>query len=390
MADLRRSLAVAAMGLALLAAGCSSGGSDAEQHASGPSAPQDRSTFPGATWKTATPASLGLKAKTLDTLAAEAKAADSDCFAVVRHGQLAGSWQWHGNSPSTQVEAWSATKSFTSILTGIAQADGDLKITDKASKYVPAWRGTPSDAVTVKNLLSNDSGRHWDFHTDYFTMTGAPDRSKLAESLAQDSPPGKIWVYNNSAIQVLSEVLQTATGTEPAAFAQTRLFAPIGMDHSVMTKDTNGNTSTFMGLHSTCEDMARFGLLMLRNGNWDGKQVVPANWVRQATGKPSQSLNASYGYLFWLNRKGRLPVEETQATHPGETKQASHVGQMQPDAPDDMFWALGLGDQIIQMDPGSDTVVVRMGPAKPKAGSTRFNEKYTARVVTEGLVKGSH
>jgi CubicO group peptidase (beta-lactamase class C family) len=221
-------------------------------------------------------------------------------------------------------------------------------------------------------------------------MTGARNRSKLAASLAQDSPPGKIWVYNNSAIQMLSEVLQGATGVEPKDFARTKLFGPIGMDHSRMTTDAAGNTATFMGLRSTCEDLARFGLLMLRHGSWKGEQVVPAAWVAAATGRPSQPLNASYGYLFWLNRKGRIPVEATQATKPGQTHQASHQGQMHPEAPADTFWALGLGDQIIQMDPGSDTVVVRIGPAQPPEGSGSFTDADTAPVLTEALTDGGH
>lgn len=378
----------AVLAAAALLAACSSSGSDGPK-AGGPApkgpAVDPAGVYPGTTWATASAKSLGLDPAKLDEIAAEAKSAGSTCLLVERHGKVAASWNWAGTTPTTEREVFSATKSFTSVLTGMAQAKGDLKISDKASTYIPEWKGTPADAVTVQNLLSNDSGRHWDFQTDYFGMTGAHDRDAFAGALAQDAPPGKVWVYNNSAIQMLSEVLRRATGEEAKDLAGRELFAPIGMDHSHMTTDGAGNTATFMGLQTTCEDLARFGLLMLRDGSWNGEQVVPADWVEQATGRPSQKLNASYGYLFWLNRKGRIPVENNQATKPGAVTQKSRVGQKVPGAPASMFWALGLGNQIVQMDPGSDTVVVRIGPGQPPEGSTGFNERNTARVVTDAL-----
>ena len=389
----RRSGAVAAVALsvALLAACSSSSDGTAKGTGGGPkdaNVDPAGTVFPGATWAKASPASLDLDGKELDRIAADAKSAGSTCFLVARHGKIAASYAWGGTQADTPAEVFSASKSFSSILVGMAQAEGKLKITDKMSKYIPAWKGTPADAVTIQDILSNDSGRHWDFQTDYFGMTGAHDRNAFAAALNQDAPPGKVWIYNNSAIQLLSPVLKQATGMEAKDYAEKELFGPIGMDQSHMTTDGSGHTSTFMGLQSTCEDLARFGVLMLRHGDWDGKQVVPAAWVKAATGAPSQKLNASYGYLFWLNRKGRMPDDNNQATKPGDVSQRSKVGQKVPGAPADMYWALGLGNQIVQMDPGSDTVVVRIGPGQPPAGSTNFTETNTSQVVTDALTDG--
>jgi hypothetical protein len=112
--------------------------------------------------------------------------------------------------------------------------------------------------------------------------------------------------------------------------------------------------------------MARFGHLFLHKGQWQGTTVVPAAWVTEATGAPSTPLNAAYGYLWWLNRRGRLanPLQPTT----GETGGGAADGQLVPGAPDDVFWALGLGDQIIAVFPDTDTVAVRLGPARLGAG----------------------
>ena len=80
------------------------------------------------------------------------------------------------------------------------------------------------------------------------------------------------------------------------------------MDDSAMTTDGAGNTITFMGLQTTCLDLARFGLLMLQGGSWDGEQVVSGDYVARATAVSSTELNAGYGYLFWLNHRGPIGV----------------------------------------------------------------------------------
>ncbi|MFD9890043.1 hypothetical protein ACFWY9_11940 [Amycolatopsis sp. NPDC059027] len=155
------------------------------------------------------------------------------------------------------------------------------------------------------------------------------------------------------------------------------------MRHSNMTQDQAGNINAFMGLQSTCQDMARFGYLFLRKGQWNDTQVVPAQWVADATGKPSQDISAAYGYLWWLNRLGPVATVQHSMTREDSAK-APHT-QLVPSAPRDMYWALGLGGQILQIDPGSDTVVVRLGPANLTAAFPAPAK--TARIVTEALVR---
>lgn len=366
-----RGAVLAVAGVALVAA-CSAGGGAGGGRAAGDA------TYPGSSWATVDPAAAGFDPVALDRLAAAAEAGGSSCLAVTRDGELVDERHWAGTGADTPREAFSVTKSVTSVLVGIAADDGDLDLSAPAADHLPAWRGTPAGEVTVEDLLSNDSGRHWDLATDYVDLLRAPDKDAFAAALPQDAPPGTTWAYNNSAIQNLSAVLADATGGAPAAFADRRLFEPIGMAHSAMSRDGAGNTLAFMGLQTTCLDLARFGYLVLRGGTWDGEQVVSHGFVERATGAPSTPLNAGYGWLFWLNRPGPI-VGPLQATtgRPGED--VAH-GQLVPGAPADVVWALGLNEQVVAVLPSEGVVAVRMG-AQPPAGAPFGRDELTRGVL---------
>lgn len=368
------------LGMALVAAACSSDDDTDAAEADEAERPEEtaaETAFPAAEWAEDDAAELGFDPAKLEEIAAEAEANKSFCLLVVRHGEIAAEWTWGEQAP---VEVFSATKSYASTLVGIAEAEGKLDIDDKVSDYVPEWKGTPSESVTIKNLISNDSGRFWSFESDYQKMVGAADRTAYSIGLDQAADPGTVWVYNNSAIQVLEAVLEEATGQQVTEYAEEKIFEPLGMADTKMTTDESGNANVFFGLQSTCRDMARFGHLFLNEGSWEGDELVPAAWVDEAIGAPSTPLNASYGYLWWLNREGPQP-NPVAATDPNAPP--AEDGQSVPGAPDDMYWAHGLGDQIIQVDPGSDTVVVRLGPASTDYET--FGRKATSRIVTEAL-----
>src|SRR3546814_17114553 len=103
------------------------------------------------------------------------------------------------------------------------------------------------------------------------------------------------------------------------------------MEDSTLTTDPAGNALTFMGLQSTCRDLARFGWLIAEDGAWGDDRIVPAAWIEESTAAPSQDLNAAYGYLSWLNRQGRIacPASPTRLGH-DERPPAGHIV---PDAP---------------------------------------------------------
>lgn len=334
-------------------------------------------------WATTTPAEAGFRAARLAELARDAKAQDSTCFAVVRHGKLVGDWNW-GAGRTTPREVFSVTKSITSALVGIALRDGDLALDDPVADYVPSWRGTDSSTVTVRNLLSNDSGRFWSMDTDYNQLTHAPDRTAYAIGLDQQFTPGTVWAYNNAAIQVLDRVLRRATGVPTHVFAAKRLFGPLGMSHTRMTTNATGSsTNTYFGAQTTCLDLARFAQLYLRRGKVGGKRLLARSYVESSTGRSSTALNAGYGYLWWVNQPGLLrgptdPVgEDGQPLDPYE-------GQLVPDLPRSLFSAIGLGGQIAMVDRHSGTIVVRLGPGS-LVDADSYGLRDAARVVTWAL-----
>ena len=345
-------------------------------------------TSPSATepgWPRVAPAEAGLDAGRLDAIAARAKKGKSNCLAVVRAGKMAGEWYFRGTGPDTAQNIFSATKSVTSTLVGIAQDDGDLQVTDSASKWIPEWRDTSARAVTVRDLLSMDSGREWSTRTDYVRLLRARDRTDYAIGLEQQRAPGQVWAYNNAAVQTLQRVLRQATGQDVATYARTRLFEPLGMARTTMTTDRAGNAQMFMGVRSTCRDLARFGTLLLDRGRWGGRQVVSARWVQEATGHSSTRLNAAYGYLWWLNRPGTVAGPLSATDLDAARRPATVQGPLVHGAPASMFWALGLGNQLVQVDPGSRTVVVRLGIAEPRPEPPTFGPAEASKVVTEAV-----
>lgn len=383
----RVGVAVATVGGLIALTGCSPGGASAPDTTAPAAA---ASSVADGAWPTTDPAAAGFDPVALQAIAADAEAAGSNCMAVVRDGALVASWYWNGTDVHTTQDVFSATKSVTSALVGIAEADGGLDRHEAASRLVPQWAGGPSDGVTVEQLLSNDSGRYWSAASDYLEMTRAPNRTTYAVGLSQEHAPGEVWVYNNAAIQTLDAVLVGATGEPTADLAEQRLLGPVGMSDSSMTRDAGGATATYFGLQSTCEDMARFGQLYLQQGAWGDRQVVPAEWVQASVGRPSQPINSAYGYLWWLNRPGSV-VSDPLAQRSAAEAAAAPSSQLVPGAPEDMYWAIGLGGQIVQVDPGSGTVVVRLGPARRDGtrdgpgNAGAYGPADTARVVTEAL-----
>lgn len=318
----------------------------------------------------------------LDEIAADAEAGLSNCLLVTRSGKLVDEWYWQDTGPDSVQEVFSASKSFTSVLMGIAADESSFSVDDEASQWIPEWQGTDSESVTVEQLLNNTSGRFQDFQTDYVEMAAqAPDKTAFSVGLYQQHEPGTEWVYNNAAIQTLEAVFEGSTGQDLSDFAAERLFEPLGMDDSSLIRDAAGNPLTFMGVQSTCRDMARFGLLALRRGNWDGQQIVSEQWMADSTGRSSQELNAAYGWLWWVNREG-IVLGGDEAS--GEADKGE-VSQLVQGAPEDMFFALGLGGQMIAIDPGTDTVVVRLGEATYPDGTEKFERDDIVRVATEAV-----
>ncbi|QGG94814.1 serine hydrolase domain-containing protein [Actinomarinicola tropica] len=373
MPSVRRSIVAVVLALTLVVAGCSDDGGGDDVGGSGDAAPEtttstaaetttttvDERPWPTDEWPTTTPADAGLEQADLDRLAAQAEAGSSHCLAVTRDGELVAEWYWAGTDETTERESWSVTKSVTATLVGIAQDDGALDIDQPASDFITEWQGTPSEDVTIRQLLANDSGRYYDAATDYGAMAvQAEDKTAFSIALEQQHDPGTHWDYNNSAIQTLEAVLERATGEDVVEFADERLFAPLGME-SELTTDAAGNALVFMGMQTTCRDLARFGLLYLRGGEWQGEQILSEAFVSEAV-QPSQSLNPTYGFLWWLLGD----VDASTAPGQGDVSGGGAEG----------YAALGLGNQVLAVFPDTGLVVTRLGPQGGDFGAAQIGD----------------
>ncbi len=146
-----------------------------------PTRAEDGTVFPGDSWERARPRALGFDPKRLEAIAQQARPSRTTCLLVARKGKVVGEWNWRETDPETPREVFSVTKSITSTLVGMAQAEGDLDIDQPAKRYIEEWQGTKSRAVTIRDILSNVSGRYWDVGSDYGNLPQAEDRTQYAD-----------------------------------------------------------------------------------------------------------------------------------------------------------------------------------------------------------------
>jgi len=282
-----------------------------------------------------------------------AQAEGANCLVVERGGEVLTEWRSDDFADGALQEGFSTTKSLAATLVGIAQDEGFLSIDDPASRFITEWVGTDSEGVTIRQLLSNTSGRYFDVLSDYARLAFLEqDKSGYAISLGQSSPPGETWVYNNAAVQTLEVVLERAAGVSVEEFARTRLFEPVGMTSRLST-DAFGNQGLFAGMQTNCVDLARLVRLYLDGGKVSDRQVLSAAFVAEAL-QPSSELNDGYGYLWWLNEPGRIVRADGSGKNSGES--------LQPGAPKDMFWASGACGQVAMGFPSSDLIITLMRP----------------------------
>lgn len=366
----------------LIAAACSDGGSEIAERLAAQQAAAN-AVYPGANWAQGNAEELGFNPSTLEEIAAQADP-QTNCLLVTRHGEIVGEWYYNGWDENSTELVMSVTQAYASTLVGIAQDEGHLDVDDRVSQYIPEWTGTPSADVTIRDLLSHTSGRestnsigNTQLHQALIT---APDPGRFAVGLSQDHPRGTVWSQNLPAIELLNPILQAATGRDPAEYAQEKLFDPIGADHTRFTQNGAGFTWMHSFLETSCRDAARFGYLFLRQGNWNGNQVVSSDWVNEAT-NPSQDLNRGWGHLWWLNEPGSLVSIDNVLTP--DYEEPSDL-RLVPEAPEDMYWALGFQGRFIQVHPATDTVVVRLGGSEQE-GQEAENMQLVTRMVTEAL-----
>jgi CubicO group peptidase (beta-lactamase class C family) len=256
---------------------------------------------------------------------------------IIRNGYVALEEHYRGHKPGDLYSVRSVTKSVTSALIGIAcQAHYLAGLDQTVAELLPEYFGVDDEPrklqMTIKDLLTMQAGLQWGPPNEWRFYQYA-DWVAFALKRPMSASPGTQFMYNTGASQVLAAIATKTTGMTMAAFAQERLFRPLGIRAYEWETDPQGITIGGFGLSLMVEDLAKFGYLYLHNGQWDGQQIVPTAYVQASTtawsagGFPEES---GYGYQWWV------------------TEEAGYHA----------FFAAGYGGQYLYVVPELDAIVV--------------------------------
>ena len=297
----------------------------------------------GDEWETISPADLRWNEEELENLYTFLEEKNTRGFIVLHKGKIVIEKYFGLFNKDLQWYWASAGKTLTAFLTGLAQEQGYLDIHQPTSVYLgQGWTScTPEleEKITIWHQLTMTTGLET---TDVIWDCTDP------ECLLYRVDAGGRWFYHNAPYTMISSVIEQATGKDYNEFIHEQIEEKIGMDGEWKQKEYN------RVYWSTARDMARYGLLILSGGDWNGETIMNDKSYLNQMISQSQDLNPSYGYLWWLNGQDAFK-------QPG--LDIVFNGSIVPGAPDDMFAGLGKNDQKLYVVPSKDLVVVRMGNA---------------------------
>ncbi|AEW87447.1 serine hydrolase domain-containing protein [Flavobacterium columnare] len=243
---------------------------------------------------------------------------------------------------NSRLLGWSMTKSITGTLFGILQKQGKLDINQPAP--ITEWKNDARKNITIHNLLQMNSGLEWDENYDKISdatrmLFQESDMTKSQIKKPLVGKPNASWNYSSGTTNLLSGIIrnQFKTHQEYLDFWYSALIDKIGMHSMIIETDLTGHYIGSSYAWATARDWAKFGLLYLHKGNWNGQQLFDPSWSRYVA-TPTPTSNNKYGAQFWLNASGALP-----------------------DCPKNIYYADGFQGQRVFIIPSHDMVIVRLG-----------------------------
>lgn len=235
---------------------------------------------------------------------------------LLRHCHVIAEGWWQPYAPEHKRYVYSLSKSFTSSAVGFAVTEGLLTVEDQVISFFPD--DLPEEvsenlaAMRVKDLLTMTTG-HEEDTTLALMAPGVTNWVKAILALPVQREPGTLFVYNSGATYMVSAIVQKVTGQTVLDYLTPRLFEPLGISDITWDTCPHGINTGGWGLSIRTEDIAKFGQLYLQKGSWDGKQLLPEAWVKEATSKVVPNHNEErdkdtsdwgqgYGYQFWMCR----------------------------------------------------------------------------------------
>jgi CubicO group peptidase (beta-lactamase class C family) len=239
---------------------------------------------------------------------ADDAAARVQSIVVVNGGRIVYERYHPLDGPETVLPSFSVAKSFTSAVIGLLVSDGELALDEPPD--VPEWQGRrdPRQAITLRDLLQMSSGLQWDevyeAGADPLEMLGARDAAAYVAAKPLESEPGTVFEYSTGTTALLAGIAADALGgCRPAIrYLNRRLLEPLGITSARLHRDPGGCWYGGLGADMRTRDFARFGLLYLRGGSWDGEQILPTTWIDET--RVPAATNPEYGLQWWLERDG--------------------------------------------------------------------------------------
>lgn len=299
----------------------------------------------GGTLPYAEPGESGLRAEALSKLESTLAKRKFKTVVVARGGKIA--WEWHESGRDAIGPLFSCTKSVLSALIGIAISEGKLAgINRQIAECLPSSSYRPEhEAITLAHLLTMTAGIDWpDFDKPYRELRAAADPVAYVLGRPLVHPPGRAFAYNSGGSHLLSAALTAATGQTALDYARDKLFLPLGFRGAKWT-ERGGVNEGGTGLQLHAHDLVKFGQLFLQEGRWEGRRLLPAEWIARSTEAHHRGLlhytppiYGSYGYHWW----------NSPAVHNGVF---------------DCCFAFGHGGQYTLIAPGEELVaVIRKAP----------------------------
>ena len=234
-------------------------------------------------------------------------------FMLVRHGHVVAEGWWSPYDAQTPHVLYSLSKSFTSTAVGLVIAEGKLSLDDEVFKFfpedAPAEPSANLKAMRVRDLLRMNTGHQTE--PQFFRDEPGTNLTWTKKFFAHPVPfkPGTHFLYNSPATYLLSAIVQKVTGQTVLDYLRPRLLDPLGFENPNWVASPQGITAGAYGFFARTEEIARFGQLYLQKGQWKGRQLVPADWVAQATtmqtsngSSPRSDWEQGYGFQFWRSR----------------------------------------------------------------------------------------
>ncbi len=308
------------------------------------------------------------KTKLTSDLESELQRNESVAFLVIKDDSIRYEQYWDSYLDSSSSNSFSVSKSIVGVLAGIAIGDGIISPDDAVGKYIPEFKSGDNAKLKVRHLLAMSSGLNWDeSYSSLFSKTTeayyGTDLKKLVTHLKVVEEPGKIFRYMSCNTVLLAMIISSASGMSISDYAAQKLWSQIGaMEPAYWSLDhKDGLEKSYCCFYSNARDFAKIGKLYLDSGKWNGRAIVPARYVEEAT-SPNDCVDVSgrqvdyYGFHWWL------------MTFQGH----------------ELFYARGILGQYIIVIPDERMIVVRLGKQR---GEKRDNHYTDMMTYTEGALK---